>query len=223
MSRPRGGRIGLRGRVDLAAAGRPAASASAGAGGRVGGPAGEGIARRHVLIAVQSQRVEHLAGLGGRLGRRGVAFPFQVAAGLLRRVAHVEARCTAPRGLRPGKSATRPRQDRFRPSPDARVAAGRPFAAGLSADGSPGRGRLPHHGHAKPRLAGRAAMGPAAAILAERTIAKAIQPTSAFAVVFNRTLLVRLTGVVPAIFRPPDIEEGRPLDQVLKIRSMRAG
>jgi hypothetical protein len=50
-------------------------------------------------------------------------------------------------------------------------------------------------------------MVPAAAILAERAIAKAIQPTSAFAVAFNRTLLVPLTGVMPAIFRPSDIVE----------------
>ncbi|MCE5304048.1 MAG: hypothetical protein LLF97_13200 [Planctomycetaceae bacterium] len=37
---------------------------------------------------------------------------------------------------------------------------------------------------------------PAAAILAERTIAKAIQPTSVVAVVFNTALLLRLTDVV---------------------------
>ena len=59
------GSVHLRQRRDLLGVGR--------AGGRIDRPAGERVGRRRLLVLVQSQRREHLAGLGGR-GAGRVAF-----------------------------------------------------------------------------------------------------------------------------------------------------
>ena len=183
--------------------------------------AGERIRARRLFV--RALRSEELARLGRR--GRGFAFPLQVASRLLGRVAHMEDVVVPPPGSRLAKSGSRPRQGHFRPWLAVRGAGGRrPFAP------CPPRKRgkrLPRRRLPKSR---RSNPGPrcqsdasATSILAERTMTNAIQPPSAFAVVFNRVLLVRLMRFASAFLRPPNIEEGQSCNQVLKSLWMRAG
>ena len=77
---------------------RPQVGAIGGRRLRVQAAAGERVGARGLLALVRSQRREEPAGLG-RLRGGGVAFPLQVAAGLLRRVAHVEGTILHPQRL----------------------------------------------------------------------------------------------------------------------------